>query len=227
MCSSKCCPISHDMLLPSPPLVFCRVCLQWASAWRTTRDRTSSKSVKAAQRAEVVKKELGYQTLKEMRLERATFSLLFSLFDMSSLLSSRLSSPPCGRGPAGGAVQRPLGAGEPSRGLRLEPLSVPAPVQLPAQPWPRGVQALSLPCHRGHTRHGPQEALWLPGRVQCQGMSKATLIQSYKCWLFWIWSGCAFWSYRFKSHDPCIQMLSSYLFLLSLLLEYIQTRWMM
>lgn len=83
---------------------------------------------------------------------------------------------------AGSAVQRPLGAGEPPRCVCLEPLPVQAGVQLPGQPGPRGVQAISLPRHRGHPGYRPQEALWFPGRVQCQGLRWGNLKD---CWVTW------------------------------------------
>lgn len=58
----------------------------------------------------------------------------------------------------GCAVQRSVRFGKSPRCLSLEPLHVPAGVQLPGQPGPRGVQTFSVPGHRGHSGHRSEEA---------------------------------------------------------------------
>ena len=61
--------------------------------------------------------------------------------------------------PPGGAVQRPVGAGVPPRGLGLETAPLQPQVPLAALPRQGRVQALPLPGHRGHSCHRSQETL--------------------------------------------------------------------
>lgn len=71
--------------------------------------------------------------------------------------------------PTGGAVQRPLRAGESPRCCCLEPLHVQARVQFSGQPGPRGVQAFPFPRHRGHSGYWPEETLRFCCQIQRQG----------------------------------------------------------
>lgn len=76
---------------------------------------------------------------------------------------------------SGSALQWPLCFGEPPRRGCLEPLHVSARVQLPGQPAACGVQAFPLPGHWSHPCHRPEKALWLPGRIQCQGSQSSSV----------------------------------------------------
>ena len=79
---------------------------------------------------------------------------------------------------AGGAVQRPVGAGVAPRGVGVVTAAERQTLQLAVSPRQGRVQALPLPRHRGHPRHRPQAPLRAARRVQRQGASALVVLSS-------------------------------------------------